>query len=549
MSPSHARYAERSFPVRHLLTASILVAFVLAACSSDDERAADPIPEPTTPTLPDASAPTPPDGPPIRDDGGPGCGRVQQACCAPDVKPASWSREGETCMPGLRCQAGICRSSELGRACMADTDCPSGLCRDIGGGKKACTITCADAAVCTPGWSCKPGTSGANECACQAKAETCNGQDDDCDGYIDGQGPDVGCAAATQCCAASCRDLLTNADHCGSCGHGCLGAACSAGVCGSQSITSTPLDLPRQYTTDGDDRVYFVGTSDVGCTQTSKTRIYGCGVMSCANPAVVWESSCTAAPRVTALVADPAMVGKVYWAQSPSDVSGFGAIFSTPDATPVLSSAFGGALQRVLTLAIDHLPTGGTKLYMGDAGGNIRRCSPEACAATLETLVTGQAPVVSISLAADTFYFGTRAVASPLGNVASCPKVGCLNGAPRVIAADEVYVTQVVADGPRVFWAAHGDDPKNHSVATCLDVAGCSPVRQAGTRAPTGIVVDSTYVYWTALIDGIYKVKKTDVSGTATRIGTYTVFGGTVPLVSTKHTLVFFDDTLRRLAR
>src|SRR5688572_25740261 len=37
--------------------------------------------------------------------------------------------------------------------------------------------------------------------------------------------------ACTSTCGDTCVDLSADANHCGSCGHSCLGAACTAGVC------------------------------------------------------------------------------------------------------------------------------------------------------------------------------------------------------------------------------------------------------------------------------------------------------------------------------
>lgn len=57
-------------------------------------------------------------------------------------------------------------------------------------------------------------------------------------------------------------------------------------------------------------------------------------------------------------------------------------------------------------------------------------------------------------------------------------------------------------------------------------------------------------MHFTSFSDGIFKVRKTDVSGTATRVGAYSfIASGAVPLASAKGTLVFFDETLRRIAR
>ncbi len=108
----------------------------------------------------------------------------------------------------------------------------------------------------------KPGvcSAGQKRCAkgklvCQSnispgqKKETCNGQDDDCDGTADngnlcGKGNSCqgkkGCRCATspacvgdeQCCGGSCQDIQKDPSHCGGCGVACgAGESCSGGAC------------------------------------------------------------------------------------------------------------------------------------------------------------------------------------------------------------------------------------------------------------------------------------------------------------------------------
>ncbi len=92
-------------------------------------------------------------------------------------------------------------------ACTADTDCDSGHCAAMAGGKR-CTRACSSTDPCPAftGWSCsaqlcqcegtgkQPGTCGVDgDCDGLAdkevKAETCNGEDDDCNGTIDDVAP------------------------------------------------------------------------------------------------------------------------------------------------------------------------------------------------------------------------------------------------------------------------------------------------------------------------------------------------------------------------
>jgi hypothetical protein len=86
---------------------------------------------------------------------------------------------------------------------------------------------------------------------CVAVSETCNGADDDCDGFVDeGRGVELTCAPGQECvggactcpagnlCDGVCVDLASDRNHCGSCG-----AACPTGqVCGTVGCCDPGVD-------------------------------------------------------------------------------------------------------------------------------------------------------------------------------------------------------------------------------------------------------------------------------------------------------------------
>ena len=51
------------------------------------------------------------------------------------------------------------------------------------------------------------------------------------DGGADGGGPEVVCAAPLAACDGACRELSSDADHCGVCGRACPSGLCTAGHC------------------------------------------------------------------------------------------------------------------------------------------------------------------------------------------------------------------------------------------------------------------------------------------------------------------------------
>jgi hypothetical protein len=80
-------------------------------------------------------------------------------------------------------------SASFGAACTKNGDCASLLCVDIGGGHAVCTRPCANAAACPPApqWSCATKGGSQEVCLCQPSGdEICDGQDNDCDGVVDG---------------------------------------------------------------------------------------------------------------------------------------------------------------------------------------------------------------------------------------------------------------------------------------------------------------------------------------------------------------------------
>jgi hypothetical protein len=533
-------------------TAGVVAAF--AACSSDPIPGASPDAGADVTVVLDATAPEVVAAPPVLDDGGPGCGRKNQACCEPPVRPAEWSRDGEVCLPGYSCQAGVCRSTEIGRACATNAECPSGACIDVGGGKRACTVGCERAEDCTAGWSCGavPGQNG-SVCTCTvgSAGELCNGKDDDCNGQVDElrEAPDCvqALGSGSRCCAGSCKAFQTDAQNCGACGRDCLGGSCTSGQCGAVAMTRMPAQVaPLAYTADAQS-FYFAGLE--ACTAPDggaayRTTVLACPPSGCQTSTPLYQPPCGTLPNVSAMTSDGA--GKLYWAASPSEVAAVGAILTSPGGVTVLDSAGATPLQRIGAMVFD---SSAKKLYFGDKGGNVRRCEPATCAATLETLVNGQPSISALAVDATHFYFATRG-AGGLGSVASCPKSGCVNGAPAVLASGELDVDSMAVENGRVYWGSLGIPVNtNASLSSCPNVAGCTPIRRA-TQAVGGIVVDGTYVYYSELGEGVVRVSQSDVTGRYEIITRWVSLGsGIGPLASDGKVLFFHDQGLKRVTK
>lgn len=210
-------------------------------------------------------------------------------CGDDDDAPASECPGG--CPRGESCVAGSCLppvACEI-LTCRAGDGCDNGVCVPV---DLCADVSCPGEQACQRG-RCVPadedrdgdGAPAADDCddadpgAHPGADERCDAVDDDCDGAAD----EVGCAPGEYCCAAAgwgctrvdddvancgrcghrcadgqvccagvCADPATDPDHCGGCGRpcaplGCLGAACTGGVC---TLTPDACDDRRQCTDD-----------------------------------------------------------------------------------------------------------------------------------------------------------------------------------------------------------------------------------------------------------------------------------------------------------
>jgi len=154
------------------------------------------------------------------------CINGMPGACEGEVTPGT-----EDCTnPGVddNCDGMVDNIASLGEACKVAGR--TGLCAD---GTKRCQQGMASP-VCTP--------------TIMAAAETCDGQDNDCDGKADedfdlmGDSNNCGrcgrvCAAQATCCGGGCVRTAVNASNCGMCGHACAaGEMCRNSLCEPRNV-------------------------------------------------------------------------------------------------------------------------------------------------------------------------------------------------------------------------------------------------------------------------------------------------------------------------
>jgi len=227
---------------------------------------------------------------------------ASQACVVPDVTLAGKKCDADgQCLDGFVCQGGVCLAQgTLGTACVADSDCAAQALVCTHG---ACAEPCvAPACVCEPGdtqacgsneGECVPGTQvcgddhqwGACSGGVVSITETCNGEDDDCDGIAD-DGPDMACVQGAD--AGACTTA------CGTAGHEACNASCSGYTCVTPPEVCNGQDDDCNGAVDDGPSFVCVQGADAGSCQTTcgttghqACNMFCTGLTACVPPAEV----------------------------------------------------------------------------------------------------------------------------------------------------------------------------------------------------------------------------------------------------------------------
>jgi len=285
------------------------------------------------------------------------------------------------------------------------------------------------------------------------------------------------CAAAASFFDGGCGDLGTDPHNCGGCGRDCEGGACSDGGCApipAGALATGQLD-PIAMAADGVN-VYWltVGATWTGHGDLPPMKSWGAQVLRCA------ATGC--GNRPTVLVTYPPL-------------DGVGAV----GGLPVAPSA----------LAVDA-----TNVYWTDAH-SVRACAIGGCGCSPTSLASGLIQPPGVAAAAGRVFWTVWTSGSPdTGDVGSCPVAGCAGASPTLLATAQGGAQGVAADDSDVYWL--DTSAGAGSVLRC-PVGGCDggPTELASDQGnPIAVALDATNVYWTSPVGSVVQCSKADCPGT-----------------------------------
>jgi hypothetical protein len=326
--------------------------------------------------------------------------------------------------------------------------------------------------------------------------------------------------------------------NCGSCGHDCLGGACTEGVC--QPVVLYTGDTPVSIVVDGPTLYVAVQTVLVNAGY-----VFRCTTADCMASMTVLASG-ELEPWV-AVKQD----GGIYWANlggsntaiDPGSVMGCRAN-ACPEAGPTSYTPDGGGMEGGIN--VGGLAADETYLYWSETFGPgsdhsaIYSCVPSECAATRATLQPGFGFVFALTLDSNYLYWiaagpnevhrcelpscgGSPQIVAYIpaptdktvglsgialygenaywtdglddgGTVYGCPSSGCPPSGPSIVAKDQSDPALIAADDSGVYWANTGDG----TIRRC-SLQGCTEAAViARTYAPFAVALDAVSVYFTS---------------------------------------------------
>ncbi len=322
-------------------------------------------------------------------------------------------------------------------------------------------------------------------------------ESEECDdgNAVDGDGCDASCRLV---CGAEI-DLASDPLHCGACGHSCLGAACTDGLC-APDVVATGLTLDVKFLAADATHVYWSEALRVMRANLETLAVEEVATGQCFPQGIAVDET------------------HVYWA------NGWQGCGGAEDLGIVRKPKESARDEGLELLAVGMQPFGltlaGDDVVWTDGalGGVLRRAKDGT--GEVETLVTGETGLFEIE-AGDGMLYWTTGVLCDAGCEESPPTGGGAlrrrneaSGIVMTLAEGQSAPAYLALSGDRAYWGnSHPYGPYGSSLMTMPLGGGTKEVLWSsppgGQQDVLGLDVRGRHAYWAAVNAGVYR-RRTD---------------------------------------